>query len=228
MSKLLTAAFLTTLMTSTAFAQTDSGNTGASSEPMAPSASDSATGGMAPDWNQTIVDAFYEDPSAAVVKSDADLKTAWDSLSPEDQAEVEEHCSTMSADAGASGSLPSDAGSGSDASTDTAASGTTGSSTGTMSGSESSDMASSSDSSSDMEEDAGSSGSSTMAETDTMESEGTDSAASATVDTEATTGSTSTDTGASAGAGASADASGADVELTAASVQQICTSIESF
>ena len=46
-------------------------------------------------WSGAIADAFFTDSTMTSLKSGAEISSAWSSLTPEQQAQVEQDCSTM-------------------------------------------------------------------------------------------------------------------------------------
>jgi hypothetical protein len=115
-------------------------------------------------WSGAIADAFFADSTMTSLKSADEIRTGWSSLTPEQQAQVEQDCNTIET-ASAPAAPATDGGSATGTSTDTTAStsgttGTTGTTTGT-SGTSSDMTASSSDTSGATTGTAGTSGETT-------------------------------------------------------------------
>lgn len=105
-NRLMATAAIATLFASTAFAQT-------SDDPAAPIPEASPgveTQSATPDWDASITDTFFEDEATGLVRSDEEIEERWQSLSLEEQARIRNDCASMSADAGATGTM--DAGEG--------------------------------------------------------------------------------------------------------------------
>src|SRR5687768_17360335 len=139
--KLILAAAVSLAMASSAMAQTSSGTSDTTSGAASGSSdSTSASPGMlqmteaekstTANWSGPIADAFFKDSTMTSLKTGAEIKSAWSSLTPEQQAQVEQDCNTMQT--ASTGTTTPTTGSGSGTSTDTtaSASGTTGTTSG--------------------------------------------------------------------------------------------------
>jgi hypothetical protein len=165
----------------------------------------SADAGIPSTWSGQISDSFFSDPAEGTLLSQEEVKANWASLSADQQAQVREDCSSMSASATGMGS-------------DTMASGATGSDLSGTSGSATtgSDTMASGTTGSDT---SGTSGSATT---------GSDTMASGTTGLDATDSGTtaSTSTGSGSGAASGSAESTMNSATQTASMTQLCSWIE--
>ncbi len=104
--KLILVAAVSLAMASTAMAQSSDTTSGASSDTSATtSGSTTASPGMlqmteaeksaTANWSGAIADAFFVDSTMTSLKGADEIRTGWSSLTPEQQAQVEQDCNTM-------------------------------------------------------------------------------------------------------------------------------------
>lgn len=201
MKKLLSATAIVLCTSGIALAQTTSGGTSGGME------TDTTMGVSS--WDQTTIDAFFTDDN--MLRPEAELRSGWEALDTAEQDQIRTDCQAMMADAG--GTTGTDTMTGSGTSTDTTAGATTGS---------------------------GTTGTDTTAGTTTGSGTSTDTTASTTTGSGTTgtdtTAGTSTDTtaGATTGSGTSSETTASTTTDSSAempdmaSVQQLCTHVESF
>ncbi len=90
-NKILATAAFSLMLGGAAFAQSGSSSDTSAQNPNMPAG-----------WDQTIVSAFFSDPSTGTLKSQDEVTAAYQGLSSDEQAKVDTECSSMSASAAGS------------------------------------------------------------------------------------------------------------------------------
>lgn len=102
--KILTALALSLSLGTSALAQTATDTDTTADTGM------SAAGGLPSEWEGEIGEAFFSDPEHGTLRSEDDVRAAWDELSEDQQTVVQSHCAEVDTTA----SAPDDAAEGAD------------------------------------------------------------------------------------------------------------------